>query len=489
MNEKAVLNENITKDEAKEQIKFLKKELANLQRELKEAKLPVIILLEGLGASGKGNALSEIISELDPRLFKVYTRPGTAPQDVRRPYLHPFWGTIPSNGEISILEHSWYNIAFNKIYEDNSLSNSYIKSINTFERQLCDDGYLVIKLFLSITKQEQQKRLLALQDNASTAWRVSEHDWVGNEKLNDRLEIINSFIEKTDFDHAKWEYIDNNKRWFGSYTMLSLLVNKIKSALDMGVPMVHSRKEAKFDIVKTTPLKDIDLSEGVSDDDYKKILKAEKKRLQELHGYIYKKKIPVVLAFEGWDAAGKGGAIRRLSWALDPRGFDVIPVAAPTADELAHHYLWRFWKNIPKDGHITLFDRTWYGRVMVERLEGFAPEVRWKQAFTEINEFEKELSNWGAVVIKFWLHIDKKEQLRRFEDRQNTPEKQHKITDEDWRNREKWDEYEVAVDEMIEKTNTVTAPWVIVEGNDKKFARLKILRTVREALEKKLGLD
>ena len=190
--------------------------------------------------------------------------------------------------------------------------------------------------------------------------------------------------------------------------------------------------------------------------------------------------------FEGWDAAGKGGAIRRLSWALDPRGFDVVPIAAPTKDELDRHYLWRFWRQLPKDGHIVLFDRTWYGRVMVERLEKLTPEARWSMGYDEINEFERSLTRWGAVVLKFWLHIDPDEQLRRFRDRENTPEKRYKITDEDWRNREKWPEYEKAVDEMLQRTSTEYAPWIIVEGNDKKYARLKVLRTVRKALEARL---
>ncbi len=201
---------------------------------------------------------------------------------------------------------------------------------------------------------------------------------------------------------------------------------------------------------------------------------------------LYKKRIPVILAFEGWDAAGKGGAIRRLSWALDPRGFEVIPVAAPTSEEINRHYLWRFWQKLPRDGHVAIFDRTWYGRVMVERVEGFAPENRWKEAFDEMNEFEASLSKWGAVVIKFFIHIDKDEQLKRFKDRQENPEKQYKITDEDWRNREKWDSYETAIDEMIKRTSTKNAPWVIVEGNDKKYARIKIIKTVRLALEQHL---
>ena len=233
-------------------------------------------------------------------------------------------------------------------------------------------------------------------------------------------------------------------------------------------------------------LKDVDLSPSTTEEAYRAELKRERKKLQKLHSRLYREKVPVVLGFEGWDASGKGGAIRRLSWALDPRGFDVVPIAAPTPEELSRPYLWRFWRQLPKDGHVVLFDRTWYGRVMVERVEGLTPEARWSMAYDEINEFERELSRWGAVVLKFWLQIDQDTQLRRFEDRQSTPEKQYKITEEDWRNRKKWPQYELAVDEMLQKTSTEYAPWILVEGNDKKYARLKVLKTVRKALERRL---
>ena len=209
----------------------------------------------------------------------------------------------------------------------------------------------------------------------------------------------------------------------------------------------------------------------------------QQKKLRILHNRIYRQKIPVIIAYEGWDAAGKGGNIKRIASALDPRGYEVIPIASPKPFELSRHYLWRFYNRLPKTGHITIFDRTWYGRVMVERLEGFCSEVDWKRAYNEINEFERELTDWGAVLLKFWIHIDKDTQLARFTERQNTPEKQWKITDEDWRNREKWDLYEEAINEMIQKTSTKTAPWHIIESNDKKYARIKTLKIVTEALE------
>ena len=237
---------------------------------------------------------------------------------------------------------------------------------------------------------------------------------------------------------------------------------------------------------KISKLSEIPLDKEISEEEYKKELKKLQSKLSDLHNKLYRQKIPVIIAYEGWDAAGKGGNIKRITEALDPRGFEVHPIASPEPHEKARHYLWRFCNRLPKTGHIAIFDRTWYGRVMVERLEGFCNENEWQRAYNEINEFEKELADWGAVIIKFWVQIDKDTQLARFEDRQNTPEKQWKITDEDWRNREKWDLYEVAVNEMLKKTNTAYAPWHVLESNDKKYARIKALKIVIEAIEKAL---
>ena len=227
----------------------------------------------------------------------------------------------------------------------------------------------------------------------------------------------------------------------------------------------------------------IDLSCSLDRDAYLAELAELQRRLYRLEHKMYVARIPMVIAYEGWDAAGKGGNIRRLTGGMDPRGYEVIPIAAPTQEELAHHYLWRFWRNVPKAGHIAIFDRTWYGRVLVERVEGFSSEEQWKRAYQEINEFERQLAEFGTVIVKFWLHISQEEQLRRFEARQTTPGKCWKLCDEDWRNRKKWPQYELAVLEMLERTSTTFAPWTIVEANDKHYARIKALRTVVNALE------
>ena len=266
---------------------------------------------------------------------------------------------------------------------------------------------------------------------------------------------------------------------------MEILTQGIDVALSnsqMAVPLLQN----VFPLERMPLLSEIPLDKTITDEEYKKELKQLKERLGELHNRLYRKKVPVIIAYEGWDAAGKGGNIKRITSALDPRGYEVHPIASPEPHEKARHYLWRFWTRLPKTGHIAIFDRTWYGRVMVERLEGFCSENDWKRAYHEINEFEKELHDWGAVIIKFWVQIDKDTQLARFTERQNTPEKQWKITDEDWRNREKWDQYEQAVNEMIAKTSTTYAPWHILESVDKKYARIKAMQIVIEELEKVL---
>ena len=234
-------------------------------------------------------------------------------------------------------------------------------------------------------------------------------------------------------------------------------------------------------------LDQLDLTQALSEPDYKRELKRLHARLHELAFREYTKKTPLVIVFEGWDAAGKGGAIRRLTEKVDPRGFVVHPIAAPVGEDKTRHYLYRFWRRLPERGEIAIFDRSWYGRVLVERVEGFCSEVEWRRAYSEINQFERQLADFGTVIVKFWLHISPQEQLRRFEERRKTAYKSFKITDEDWRNRGKWEDYAQAVEEMILKTSTDVAPWTLVEANDKYFARIKIMRTVAETLEDALG--
>ena len=294
-------------------------------------------------------------------------------------------------------------------------------------------------------------------------------------------------MDDTNISTAPWYIINAEKKKWAQLQVLETLCNGIDIAMQNSshaVPILQN----VFPLVTMPKLSEISLEEKtISEEEYQAQRKELQAQLRDLHNRLYRKQVPVIICYEGWDAAGKGGNIKRITEALDPRGFEVQPIASPEPHEKARHYLWRFWNRLPKTGHITIFDRTWYGRVMVERLEGFCTENDWQRAYNEMNEFEKDLYDWGAVIIKFWVQIDKDTQLERFTARQNTPEKQWKITDEDWRNREKWDDYEKAVDEMLQKTSTTYAPWYILESVDKKYARIKALKIVIRRLEEALN--
>ncbi|MCD7730120.1 MAG: polyphosphate:AMP phosphotransferase [Oscillospiraceae bacterium] len=492
MLENALVNKNKSVN-YKDMTKQLEQNLSALQQKIRDKKLPVIILFEGWGASGKGQLIADIIKMLDPRFFKVYSTMPANDFEKRYPLMKRFWANLPEYGAMSILDRSWYQeLAIARLEEgiSNEEYERRIKSVNIFERQLTDDGYLIIKFFLHISHQEQKKRFLKLKENSSTKWRVTELDKKRHKNYDIYYKQFDDMLMKTNSPHCQWKIIDTTDRSFTKFQVFNVLVSQIANAVNSEPPqkVIPSISEL-FELVPQPKLSEVRLEgKEMQPSKYFDELKKAQKELSKLHGKLYKKKIPVVLVFEGWDAAGKGGAIKRIGTALDPRGYEAVPIAAPDKHELNRHYLWRFWASLPKTGHITIFDRSWYGRVMVERIEKLTPEERCAMAYREINEFEQELTECGIIVLKFWLQIDKNEQLRRFTERQNTPEKQWKITDEDWRNREKWDLYEPAIDEMIQKTSTAAAPWHIIEGNNKMFARIKIMNIIidkiNEAIKK-----
>ncbi|MBR5111448.1 MAG: polyphosphate:AMP phosphotransferase [Clostridia bacterium] len=467
------------------EIKQLRELLLGQQQLLRDAKLPVIVLIEGWAAAGKGTLIKEMISEIDPRFYRVVSPVIVPETEERYPFLYQYAKAIPENGKITFLDSGWMESVVRKYLRHEITKEEYnrrVRQVNEFERQLRDGGYLVLKIFLHIEKDLQFERIQALSDNPATEWRVTEEDLWQHREYKRFIQAYDAFMDKTD-DILPWHILDGSRRKAAVRDGMKLLVQRIQHGLDNGRYVGEPFKE-DFPLKDMPKLADVDLSPTIDDEEYKKELKKLQERLSELHNIIYRKKIPVILCYEGWDAAGKGGNIRRVAYPLDPRGFDVHPIASPLPHELNRQYLWRFWTRLPRTGHICIFDRTWYGRVMVERLEGFCSEKDWKRAYNEINEFERQLTDWGAVVIKFWIHIDRDTQLARFNERQNTPEKQWKITEEDWRNREKWFQYEVAVDEMLQKTSTKNAPWYIIESNDKKYARIRTLKIIVKALEK-----
>ncbi len=469
----------------KAEIKTMREHLMGLQQTIRAKGLPIIVLVEGWAAAGKGSLINELISELDPRFYNVTSPVITPESESRYPFLYPYAKAIPENGKIMFYDSGWMEDCVRKYMHREITREEYkkrIRAVNEFERQLRDGGYLLLKLFVDIDCDEQRKRMRNLRENFETEWRVTQEDlWQQREYKNFR-DCYEAFMDKTG-KLIPWHVLDGSKKSLAARDALRLLTEQVDKALEQG-RYVGKPFEEDFPLLKMPKLASVDLSPALTDEEYKAELKKLQKRLGELHNIIYRKKIPVILCYEGWDAAGKGGNIRRVARPLDPRGFDVMPIASPEPHELHRQYLWRFWTRLPRSGHFCIFDRTWYGRVMVERLEGFCTEDDWKRAFNEINEFERQLTDWGAVVLKFWIHIDQDTQLERFNDRQNTPEKQWKLTEEDWRNREKWPQYEEAIDEMLQKTSTENAPWFIIESNDKKYARIKTLKIVIDALEK-----
>ena len=470
----------------KERLEHEKEKLAVQQMKIKEHKLPVLVLIEGWAAAGKGSTVGLVIRNIDPRFFKVATMSAPTEEEKRKPFLYRHFIQIPEAGKFSFLDSGWMEeITMARVHGDMS-DQEYaekIESIKRFERQLTDNGYLLVKFFFHISKKEQDKRVEKLLSEKDTAWRVSDSDKWQNKHYDKCEEVFDRYLSDTNTSNAPWYIIDAKDKKWAELQVLETLCSGIDIALQNDKTAVQLIQNV-FPLVKMPKLADVKLDKFISEDEYKSELKRLQERLNALHNRLYRKRVPVIICYEGWDAAGKGGNIKRITGALDPRGFEVHPIASPEPHEKARHYLWRFWKRLPKTGHIAIFDRTWYGRVMVERLEGFCSENDWRRAYNEINEFEKELYQWGAVIIKFWVHIDKDTQLARFTERQNTPEKQWKITDEDWRNREKWDLYEDAVNEMLKKTSTTYAPWHILQSVDKKYARIQALKIEVEELEK-----
>ena len=493
MLEKIDLSKSVDKETYKKVMEEEGERLGQLQRDCKAAGIPVIIVFEGMGAAGKGIQINRLIQSLDPRGFYVYASNEASEEERLRPFLWRYWTKTPEKGRIAIFDRSWYRRVqvdrFDGETPDTELPDAF-QDILSFEKQLSDDGTVIIKLFLHISKEEQKKRFKKLEDSRETSWRVTKRDWKRNKEYDRYLKINEEMLENTDTEYAPWTIIEAMDKDYAAMKILSAVSSRLTYELEK-----RKKKETAGQTVETPipsdrfsngVLSGVDLTKDIDKDTYKKQIDELQKKLEHLHGELFRLRIPVVLCFEGWDAGGKGGAIRRLTSHLDPRGYRVNPTASPNDIEKIHHYLWRFWNNVPKAGHIAIFDRTWYGRVMVERIEGFCTEAEWKRAYQEINEMESHMANFGTVILKFWLHIDKDEQERRFKERMENPAKQWKITDEDWRNREKWDQYEEAVNEMLVRTSTTYAPWIVVEGNSKYYARVKILETVVDALEAKI---
>ena len=478
----------------KREIEELEQELALLQRRCRELGIPVLIVFEGWSASGKGIMINRVIQPLDPRGFKVSCIAAPNRDEQLRPFLWRFWRRTPSAERMAIFDRSWYRTLLDDYVagelDEDSLSKAF-DDVVAFENQLKDGGTVIFKFFLDISKAEQAERLDKLRKNPATAWRVSDDVLARHCKYDQYKKATKRLIEATDLPASPWKVVDAKHVTSANACILRCLVKvlgKRVAALAKGTSKQGPPPKKDLPVFPTAPsLKRVDLSLSLDRDEYRKLLDKRQKRIGELHDEIYHRRIPVVIVYEGWDAGGKGGNIRRLTEEMDPRGYEVIPIAAPNDVEKAHHYLWRFWTEFPKAGHLTIFDRSWYGRVLVERVEGFCSETDWNRAYGEINEMEENFWNFGAVVIKFWLQIDKDEQMNRFKAREEDSTKQWKLNDEDWRNRKKWDLYEAATEEMFLRTHTTYAPWTVIEGNCKRYARIKALDGVIAAIEARIA--
>lgn len=489
------LTKSLTKEEYKKKKEELGASLCEKQRLLWEKGVATLILIDGFDGAGKGEVINELILPMTPKSFSVHSKITETENEIMHPYMWRFWQRVPAKGNIDIFEQGWYERLwkdrFTGITKKKDLDKA-MSEINSFEKMLVDDGVIVLKFMLVISKKEQKKRLEKLKENKDTKWRVTKEDILHNKDYEEYARLCDDMLTATDTKAAPWTVVEAEDDRYAVIKVMSEVDRAFTQRLESENDPVSPERDGKFKAegsYELHALGKVDLTKKLTKEEYKVRLKELQKELSRLHSVLYAKRIPLVLGFEGWDAAGKGGAIHRLTEALDPRGYRVNPTSSPNDAEKAHHYLWRFWTRMPKDGHIAIFDRTWYGRVMVERIEGFCTTDEWERAYREINDMEKQLADHGAIVMKFWLHIDKDEQKKRFEARQNTPGKEWKITDEDWRNREKWPEYEQAVDDMLMKTSTSYAPWVIVEGNNKYYARIKVLEAVAAAIRERIRED
>lgn len=470
----------------------LRTALIAAQRTLADKKpFEVVILVAGLAGSGKGEVLAMLNEWLDPRLVETADCDQPTDEEGERPYMYRFWRALPPKGRIGVFVHSWYQDPV-AARIDGDLARAdldqRLAEIRRFERMLADEGALVLKFWLHFSKKQQKKRLAKLARRRATRWRVTKDDWHEHKRYGDAVSAWRHAIRLTNQAHAPWTVVAAADPEFRTLTVAKTLAAALEQRLAGPAQLVTITAPPPIPPVDGRRLLDeTDLSAKLGPREYKERLAALQGRLNKLTRHKRFKRRAAVFAFEGPDAAGKGGAIRRVTGAIDARYFRVVPVAAPTDEERAHPYLWRFWRQLPRRGHVTIYDRSWYGRVLVERVEGYAEQDDWLRAYSEINDFEEELVRGGIILAKFWLAISPEEQLRRFKQREGTAYKRFKIGADDWRNRKKWEPYAAAANDMFERTSTGLAPWTIVPAEDKRYARVRVLEAICERIEAALG--
>jgi polyphosphate:AMP phosphotransferase len=492
MFESAEIGHKIDKSLYKVEEPVLREALLDIQYELKErGTFPVVILINGVDGAGKGETVNLLNEWMDPRLISTHAFGKASDEEQERPRMWRYWRALPANGRIGILFGSWYSDPIiGRVTGELKASqlDHQLDEIVRFEKMLAHEGVVLLKFWFHLSKDKQQNRLKQLEKDPKTRWRVCEQDWKNFKHYDKYNRISEHTLRETSTGEAPWVVVEGEDANYRSLTVGKLLLREIRKHLDLGA--------IKNDVSEVAPLlppidnlqllDTLQLDQEYSKKDYEPELEKLQGRLNLLTRHPDFNKHSIIAVFEGNDAAGKGGSVRRITAALDARQYTIIPIAAPTEEERSQPYLWRFWRHIPRKGRISIFDRSWYGRVLVERVEGFLREPEWMRAYSEINDFEEQLIENGAIVVKFWLAISQDEQLKRFKLREEIGFKRFKITEEDWRNRNKWDAYVHAVSDMVERTSTDIAPWTLVEANNKYYARIKILKTLCEAIEKVL---
>jgi polyphosphate:AMP phosphotransferase len=481
----AELGQSLSKEECQTILPGLRSELLDAQARLRDAGFSVVVLVNGADASGKSEIVNALHEWLDARFLVSQSYSEPTEEERAHPEYWRYWLRLPPAGRIGVFSGSWYTEpifarAYDKI-TDQALAERTAR-INSFERTLADDGTLFVKLWFHLGKKAQRRRLKQLESDKATRYRVTGRDWKNHERYDSFVKVTEDVISQTSTALAPWHVVDAEDRRYRNVTAARLVLEAMKSRL-AEPPAPHQVAPLPPIDDPVTLLDKLDLTKSLSKPEADAQVDRLQPRLNVLVGKLQKRKKSAILVFEGPDAAGKGGAIRRITWALDSRSYRLIPIGPPSDEERAHHYLWRFWRHLPRRGRLTIFDRSWYGRVLVERVEGFASEAEWRRAYQEINEFERELGQAGVILIKFWLHITGDEQLRRFEERGRNPAKRYKLTTEDYRNRQQANQYEAAAAEMIARCSPPNAPFTLVEANDKRFARVKVLQTICDQLE------
>lgn len=483
----AVGNE-VGKDEYEEALPALREELVELQHELRERGFSVLVHLVGTDTHGCEEVYDRLHEWFDARYLNATAFDLPSDEERERPLFWRYWRALPCDGRVGVHYGAWTLGALAARLRgdlDDAAFTARIDHVERFERMLADDGTLIIKLWLHVPKKAFKKRLKRAAKDPIDSQFVDERDWMMLDNYDDLVPLAETYLRGTDTASCPWTLVESTDARYRDLTVLRTLRGALAARLEHEPAPATPAPEV--DVPTADVLSGVDTTASLDKDDYKKRLEELQARLHSLAGRACEQGVSTVLAFEGWDAAGKGGAIRRVTAAVRARLMRVVPIAAPTPQEKAHHYLWRFWRELPRAGRMLVFDRTWYGRVLVERVEEFARPDEWRRAYAEINDFEAQLVEHGVVLRKFWLEITPDEQLRRFDARRETGYKRYKITDEDMRNRAKRDAYEAAVNEMVRRTSTDVARWELVSSEDKRWARVQVLESVCAALSERLG--